>query len=77
MNTLKITNILIESGLEHKPAEAIAEVVDKKNQEIATKNDIQSVIKNTNTLIFGLGGVTVAGFGFIYSLLNTIITKLN
>jgi hypothetical protein len=30
MNTLKITNILIESGLERKPAEAIAEVVDKK-----------------------------------------------
>jgi hypothetical protein len=30
MNTLK-------EGLEQSPAEAIAEVIDKKNQEIATK----------------------------------------
>ena len=72
MNTLKITNTLIEAGLERKPAEAIAQIVDDKNQELATKKDI----KDLRWLIVAGFTIMGVGFGYVISILNTIIGKL-
>ena len=40
MNTLAMANALIDSGFERKQTESIVKIVDVKNQENATKNDI-------------------------------------
>ena len=40
MNTLAMANSFIDSGFERKQTESIVKIVDVKNQENATKNDI-------------------------------------
>jgi hypothetical protein len=77
MNALTMSNTLIELGMNKEQPDFIARAIEEKNNEIVTKGDIQQIIKHTNTMVFGLGAVTITGFGFIYTLLNTIITKLN
>jgi vacuolar-type H+-ATPase subunit I/STV1 len=69
MNTLAMSQTLMNAGLERKPAEAIATIIDEKNQETATKKDL----KLFATVIIGF---VAAGFGYVVSLLNTIIGVL-
>ncbi len=65
MDTLGITKILQESGLERKPAEAIAKVIDERNKELASKTETRMLF----------AGLYIAGaYGFV--LLNTIISRL-
>ncbi|MDC9715616.1 MAG: hypothetical protein PSN36_07370 [Gammaproteobacteria bacterium] len=69
MDTLTISKILQNSGLEREPAEAIAKIVDEKNQELATKQDLK-------ILATVLIGIIAAGFGYIISTQNTIISAM-
>ena len=72
MNTLAMANILIDSGFERKQAESIVKIVDAENQENATKNDIKR-------LEWMIGFVVISGagaFSYIFSMLNTVISKL-
>ncbi len=70
MNTLKIANTLIEAGLERKPAEAIAQTIDAKNQESVTKTDVTSLKKEIKRLDFMIVGLYVA-LGYIITLLHS------
>lgn len=69
MDTLKISQVLQTAGLERKPAEAIAKVIESKNQELATKQDLK-------LLATVLIGIMAAGFGYIISTQNTIINAV-
>jgi hypothetical protein len=69
MNTLAISQTLINAGLERKPADLTSTVIDEKNQESATKQDL----KLFSTVIIGF---IAAGFGYVVSLLNTVIGVL-
>lgn len=65
MNTLSISKKLLSAGLKQEQAEAIAQAIDEKNQELASRSETR--------LLFA--GLYIAGvYGFI--LLNTIISKL-
>ncbi len=72
MNTLTIAKTLQNAGLEQKPAEAIAEVICEREQELATKKDIKDLRWLT------VAGFTImgAGFGYVFSLLNTLVAKI-
>lgn len=72
MDTLTISQTLQTAGLERKSAEAIAKIVDEKNQEIATKQDIKDLrwLKGAGYVVIGIG------FGYVISLLNTLISKV-
>ena len=83
MNTLTISNELIKLGMDKQQSDFIAIAIDEKNQEIVTKADVESVKNHSNTLVFGLGAVTIVGFGYLlnsinnnHDLLNTIVSKL-
>ena len=58
--------------MEKTQSDFIAKAIDEKNKEVVTKAETN----NINKLIFGLGAVTITGFGFLYSSLNAIISKL-
>lgn len=70
MDTLTISKILQESGLEQKPSEAIAKIVEEKNNELVTRRDFN--LMSMLIIVF-----TGAGFGYVVSILNTIISKLS
>jgi hypothetical protein len=60
MDTLTISQTLQKAGLEREPAEAIA----IHNKKLASKRDL-----------YFLGVVMLAGFGYVVSLLNTLIVS--
>jgi hypothetical protein len=66
MDTLTISQTLQKAGLEREPAEAIAKTIKQEiaihNKELASKRDL-----------YFLGVVMLAGFGYVVSLLNTLI----
>ena len=65
LDTLTISQMLQEAGFERKQAEAVAKVINKKNKELASKNETR--------LLFA--GLYIAGaYGFV--LLNTIIANI-
>jgi cytochrome c biogenesis protein CcdA len=77
MNTLAMSQTLMNAGLERKPAEAIATIIDEKNQEIATKQDIKElrwVMVAGFTIVFA---IISAGFGYLLSSINNNHELLN
>ncbi len=72
MDTLNITKILEQSGFKREQAEAVAQVVDTKNNELMTKNDG----KRLEWMIISIAIAGGAGFGYLVSLFNAIITKI-
>ncbi len=70
MDALTITKQLEATGIERKQAEKIAEsittAINEHHHKLSTKRDV-----------YLLGVVMLTGFGYIVSILNTIITKLN
>jgi preprotein translocase subunit Sss1 len=77
MNTLTIANKLQNAGLERKPAEEIAQAIlhaiEENKKEVANKLETRLLFAG---VYIGLG-VIGASIGYIFSLLNTIITKLS
>ncbi|MBE8190554.1 MAG: hypothetical protein HAW58_06910 [Candidatus Thioglobus sp.] len=69
MNTLTMANTLINAGFDKKQAEAVVEIVGDSHKILATKNDL----KLSLVILVGLMGT---GFGYVVSILNTIIGKL-
>lgn len=69
MDTLTISQTLQKSGLDKEPAEAIAKVISDRNDELATKKDLK-------LLLTILVGIMAAGFGYIISTQNTIISAI-
>jgi hypothetical protein len=69
MDTLVISNRLQSVGLERKIFDEVAQIIDEQHQELAIKKDL----KLGFTIVVGAMG---AGFGYIVSILNTVITKL-
>jgi hypothetical protein len=55
---------------ERKKADILAKILEDKNQEIATKKDIKLL---ASVLI----GIMAAGFGYIISTQNTIISAIS
>ncbi len=72
MNTLQISNELTRLGMDKSQSDFIAQTIDGKNQELATKKDIKDLRWLT------VAGFTIigVGFGYVISILNTIIGKL-
>lgn len=70
MDTLTLSQTLEKSGLERKPSEAIAKIINEKNNELVTRKDFNFM---TGLII----AFTGAGFGYVVSLLNTIVSKLS
>jgi hypothetical protein len=68
MNTLAISNTLIGAGFNREQANTLAEIVKSENLE---KRIIR--IEIMNSVILVAGGAT---FGYVISLLNTIIDIL-
>ncbi|WP_428087262.1 hypothetical protein [Candidatus Thioglobus sp.] len=65
MNTLQISNKLTELGMDKPQSDFIAEAIDDKNKELASKRDL-----------YLLGAIMIVAFGYVFTLLNTIISKL-
>ncbi|WP_428086126.1 hypothetical protein [Candidatus Thioglobus sp.] len=72
MNTLQISNKLTELGMDKPQSDFIAQTIDEKNQELATRKDIKD-LRWLTVVGFTVTGV---GFGYVVSILNTIISKL-
>jgi hypothetical protein len=70
MGTLTISQTLQGAGFERKKADILAKILEDKNQEIATKKDIKLL---ASVLI----GIMAAGFGYIISTQNTIISAIS
>jgi hypothetical protein len=70
MDTLTISQTLQGAGFERKKADILAKILEDKNQEIATKKDIKLL---ASVLI----GIMAAGFGYIISTQNTIISAIS
>ncbi len=69
MNTLTMANTLINAGFDKEQAEAVVQIVDDEHKALATKKDLKSGF----TILVGLMGV---GFGYVISILNTLIGKI-
>jgi hypothetical protein len=70
MDTLTISQTLQGAGFERKKAGILAKILEDKNQEIATKKYIKLL---ASVLI----GIMAAGFGYIISTQNTIISAIS
>jgi hypothetical protein len=68
MDTLTILQTLQKARLEREPTEVIAKTIKQEiathNKELASKRDL-----------YFLGVVMLAGFGYVVSLLNTLIVS--
>lgn len=76
MDTLTISQNLINAGFERKQAEVVAKTikqeVEERNNELSTKYDIELLKKDVKNLQWiMIAGITVIGIGFGY-LLNAI-----
>jgi hypothetical protein len=72
MTTLTISNELTKLGMDKAQSDFIAQAIDERNQEAATKSDIKSVksdIKSVKELLF-------FGFGAMSAALAYIVTKI-
>ena len=83
MDTLTISQTLQTAGLEKEPADAIAKTIKNEvkihHSKLVSTNDISLLQKDIKDLRWFMGAgfaVMGAGFGYMVSLLNTIITKL-
>ena len=76
MDTLTISKKLIAVGFKQEQAEAVAitikEEVKARNDELMTKNDGKRLEWMLGLIIL----VSGAGFGYMVSLLNTLISKI-
>ena len=44
MNTLQISNKLTELGMDKPQSDFIAQTIDEKNQELATRNPVNQIV---------------------------------
>jgi hypothetical protein len=65
MNTLTTSIKLQNAGLDRKIADEVAQAIAEHNKELSTKRDL-----------YMLGGIMIIAFGYVFSLLNTVISKL-
>ena len=64
IDTLTISKVLQESGLEEKPSEAIAKAIHQKEEGLATSAELNSLKWNVSlfaALMLALHGITIAG----------------
>jgi hypothetical protein len=65
MNAIQLSNKLQATGLERESAEVIAQAIDERNQELATKSDLNKSIKSVKELLYFVIAAGGAAFGYI------------
>jgi hypothetical protein len=69
MNTIQLLNKLQSTGLGRESSETIAQAIEERNKELATKSDLDASIKSLKELLYF---VIVAGG----ATLGYIVTKI-
>lgn len=75
MNTLTLSHTLQEAGLSVKQADAIAQAIDEKNNEIVTKDYFDQGLKSIKEMMYLAFALVGAGIGYLVSLIHTVISK--
>jgi hypothetical protein len=76
MNTLTLSHTLQEAGLSVKQADAIAQAIDEKNNEIVTKDYFDQGLKGIKEMMYLAFALVGAGIGYLAILIHTVISKL-
>jgi hypothetical protein len=76
MNTIQLLNKLQATGLGRESSEAIAQAIEERNKELATKGDLKLTSENIDKSIKSLKEFIFFGFGAMSTALAYIVTKI-
>lgn len=70
MNTLTLSHTLQEAGLSAKKADAIAQAIDEKNNEIVSKDYFDQGLKGIKAMMYLAFVLVGTGVGYLVSLIH-------
>jgi hypothetical protein len=76
MNALTISNELTKLGMDKSQSDFIAQAIDERNKELATKGDLKLTSENIDKSIKSLKEFIFFGFGAMSAALAYIVTKI-
>ena len=76
MNALTVSHTLQEAGLSVKQADAIAQAIDEKNNEMISKDYFDQGLKGIKEIMYFAFVLVGAGIGYLVSLIHSVIGKL-